>query len=114
MLTPTGLVATIEVKHAFGGPTKAHAGHGKALDFRRNSREDVIDAPGTVPFDPTTILVVDGVMTGRFAPAFPPGICRGVLSDFVSIHGGVLFLQTVIGADRQKKAGTRSPRLISS
>ncbi|MBN9275392.1 MAG: hypothetical protein J0J15_35160, partial [Mesorhizobium sp.] len=90
VLTPTGLVSTIEGKHAFGGPTKAHAGHDKALDFHRNPCEDVIDAPGTVPFDPTAILVVDGAMTGRFAPAFPPGICWAVLSDLVSIHDNVL------------------------
>jgi hypothetical protein len=87
---PTRLVAVIERKHALGGAATAQPSQGIALDFSRYSRENVIDAPGTVPFDPAAVLAVHGVMALRFAPDFLPGICPGVLPCFVTIHDGVL------------------------
>jgi hypothetical protein len=87
---PTHLVAAIERKHAFGCAATAQPSQGIALDFSRYPREDVIDAPGTVSFDPAAVLAVYGVMALRFAPDFLPGICQGVLPCFVTIHGGVL------------------------
>jgi hypothetical protein len=64
------------------------------LDLRRNTGEYVMDDQGTIPFDPTAVLVIHRILCGCSAFVFPNGNRKDMPVGFgfidASIHFGIL------------------------